>query len=88
MHHTMTNCVNFIQRFDSTIFRTGQCIQNKFYPHGMFGNIFLQNFLFTVRQSKFQERTLQANFFDTTLCDHFFMIHIKQFILDGRTTAV
>ena len=54
----------------------------------MFGNIFLQNFLFTVRQSKFQERTLQANFFDTTLCDHFFMIHIKQFILDGRTTAV
>ena len=82
VHHTVTYRINLIQRFDSTIFRMNQCIQDKLYSYCMFRNIFFQYFLFAVRQSQFQERSLQTDFFDTTLCNHFFAGHIEQFIFN------
>jgi len=55
VYHTVTYSINLIQRFDSTIFGVGQCIQDKLYSYCMFRNIFFQNFLLTIRQSQFQE---------------------------------
>ena len=88
MYHAVTNCIDFIQRFDCTIFRTNQCIQDELYTYSMLRYIFFQNFFFTIRQSQLQERAFQTYFFNTTLSDNLFMVHIKQFIFDRRATAV
>ena len=55
VYHTVTYCINLIQRFNSAVFRINQRVQDKLYSYCMFRNIFLQYFLFTIRQSKFQE---------------------------------
>ena len=54
----------------------------------MFGNILFKNLLLTAGQGELQERVFQTNFFNTTLGDNFLPVHIKQFVLDGRATAV
>ena len=55
VYHTVTYCIDLIQRFNSAVFRINQRVQDKLYSYCMFRNIFLQYFLFTIRQSKFQE---------------------------------
>ena len=82
VYHTVTYGIDFIQRFDSAIFGVNQRIQDKLNSYCMFRNIFFQDFLFTIRQSQFQERSFQTDFFDTTLRNHFFAGHIEQFIFN------
>ena len=88
VHHTMTYGIDFFEWLDSTIFGTYQCIQDEFHTYGMFGDILLQNFLFTIRQSQFQEWIFQTDLFDTTLGNHFFAVHIEQLVFDRWTTTV
>ena len=88
MHHTVTYGIDFVQRLDGSIFRACQSVQDKFHTYGMLWNVLLKNFLLATGQGELQERVLQTNFFDTTLGDNFFPVHIKQFVFDGRATAV
>lgn len=44
MYHAVTNCIDFIQRFDCTIFRTNQCIQDELYTYSMLRYIFSRIF--------------------------------------------
>ena len=88
MHHTVTHSVNFIQRLDGSIFRACQSVQDKFHTYGMLWDVLFKHFLLATGQSELQKRVLQTNFFDTTLSDNFFPVHIKQFVFDGRATAV
>ena len=56
MHHTVPHGVDLIQRFDRTIFRAYQCIQNKLYTYSMFGDIFFQNLLSAADLDGLEER--------------------------------
>ena len=88
VYHTVTYRIDFVQRLDCAVFGADQCIEDELHTHSMLRYVFFQNFLPAIRQGQFQERAFQTDFFNATLSDNLFMVHIKQLIFDGRATAV
>ena len=82
MNHTMTYCIDFVQRLDGTIFRRDKGVQDKFHTHCMLRNILFQNLLLTVWQRQLQERIGQTNLFNTTLGNDCLVVHVEQLIFD------
>ena len=83
VYDTVSDSPQLIERLQCTIFLAGQSLEDELHTHGMFRNVLLENNLFPIRQSQFQERTFQTDFFNTALCQYSLGSHVKQFILDG-----
>ena len=83
VYHTVTYRIDFVQRLDGAVFGADQCIQDELYTYGVFRYVFFQNLFLAIRQGQFQEGAFQPDFFNTTLSDNLFVVHIKQFVFDG-----
>ena len=76
VYHTVSYGAKLFQRFQCTEFWVGQDVEDELYAFGMFGDVFLDDFLHPVRQSHFQERTGQTYFFYTALCHDGMVGHV------------
>ena len=88
MHHTMTYCIQFVERLESTINRICKNLEDKFHTYCVLRNLLLNNLLAAILRIKLDECTRKTYFLNTALCENGLCLHLEELILDRTATAV
>src|SRR5574344_715565 len=88
MYNAMTYCVDFIKTFDCSNFRIGEKRKHETYTFFMVLHIVHDFFLTAIGHCNFYKRVIKPDTFCATLTDYAFVLHIEQFVLDRRTSAI
>ena len=81
VNYTVTNCRNFVHRFDNATFWANECIQNHFDCNFVVWHIVVEYSFFTVCFVS-QNRSVDSNSFAQTFSDNAFVCHIDKLIFE------
>lgn len=82
VHHTVTYSVKFRKRFQGTVDRVGENLEDKFHTHCVLRNLLLDYFLATVSSVELDERSRKTDFLDAALCKDSLCLHLEELVFD------
>ena len=88
LHDAMSHGIYLVETLNGSVFLAQQRLENEVHTLFVVGHVVVQNFLFAVGQSEFQESVVKTNALHAALRQHAFIVHVIEFVFDRAAAAV